>query len=237
MGLSIVSKKQLWDVEPTLPVDLDRPGLWHLKSIQDAMVFDSIGDVAGKRILEVGGGLSRLLPWLSRANECVLADPLDGRDGGPKRIPNAPYEVVAEEVGANQVLLDTLKPFDLVFSVSVVEHVPLDQLDGFFGGCRSVLKSGGRMIHLIDLYVTERLAETSLIERLRGYLRPLEEGFRPRDPSMIIEPSQLRFETWMATNPDNMMSLWNKSVPELRERRETHQSISLLMDYTKVHQS
>ena len=232
MSLSVVSKQQLWAAEAGLPPDLPRPPVWHLKSIQDAVAFDLIGDATGKRIVDIGGGDSRLLPWLSKQNDCVLADPLDGSGGGPKRLPETPsYEVVREAVGPNQDLLRHIEPFDIAFSVSVVEHVPTEELDGFFDACRLIIRPAGRMIHLIDCYLTTDAPNRILKDRIAGYVSPLRRGFKANDPSATIQPRRLRFEAWMATNPDNMMSRWNQSVPELRPVRETHQSITLLMDY------
>lgn len=235
MGLSVVSKKQLWQAESELPPDLGRPSMWHLKSIQDAILLVLIKEVEGLRVLEIGGGESRLLPWFATKNDCVLADPLDGRGGGPVRLDeSAPFQVVKEAVGPDQNLLQRIEGFDIAFSISVVEHVPINELDEFFDSCHSIIKTGGRMIHLIDCYVTGDAPDRPLMDRLNRYLTPLQRGFTARDPSTILEPGSFRFETWMATNPDNAMSRWNQSVPALRPMRETHQSVSLLMDYMKA---
>src|SRR6188508_3232810 len=54
-----------------------------LKSAQDAFVLSLLSGKSGLRILEVGGGNSRVLRAVAPGNECWNLDVFDGRAGGP----------------------------------------------------------------------------------------------------------------------------------------------------------
>jgi len=110
----------------------------------------------GLRVLEVGAGTGLLALFLSAHGVDVVAlepvgpawlefDALQeaARQISPWPLPRA-LRMGGEELAAEH------GPFDLVFSVNVLEHVP--DLDGLMRGMAAVLAPGGRMVHLCPNY-------------------------------------------------------------------------------------
>ena len=205
----------------------------HLKTWQDMAVYERIRGLEGKTIGEVGGGNSRILPKLAARNRCFNIDKFDGTHGGPKGAPA--HEGVQNRNTYLGEFSAELSPgeFDLLFSVSVLEHVPLAQGGPFIEDSLRVLKPGGQAIHAIDLYVgMVRDPDTTwqkMIDLYRGWLE------RP-DVVPLAAPTarDAVFHTSMASNPDQRMWLWNSYAPHLAKVRAERQSVSLLLAFSKA---
>jgi hypothetical protein len=93
-----------------------------LKVYQDLLVLSFIRDNLPQysRILEVGGGESRLIKYLKSDYECWNLDKLEGRGLGPTSIDETGFRLVRDYIGAFNQSLPVL--FDLVYSISVLEH-------------------------------------------------------------------------------------------------------------------
>ena len=236
--LKFVSKQEYWDVEDSgLLENIASDMPWHLKSIQDAIIFSHLHEVSNKVVAEVGGGDSRILPFLRKCNSCYNIDEFQGVGSGPSQ------EVVLDKVQNVKTMIgkfsELLKPdfFDIIFSVSVVEHVPTKELPNFFKDCKRILKPGGKMIHLIDVYLEDSFEENakSILPKLREYRSIFSQNlFTSPDPTSIITKKDLRFSTKFATNPDDIMNTWNKFSPKLKEKRSKSQNCSLVMIASKV---
>jgi len=130
-----------------------------LKRYQDLLVFTFIKDYIpeGSRILDVGGGISRLLSYFSQQYECWNIDKLEGIGNGPKGIGNRNYKLVKDYMGNfNEELPDNY--FDLVFSVSALEHVPQEDsvfFQNIIDDINRVLRPGGYSLHLFDIVFNE----------------------------------------------------------------------------------
>jgi SAM-dependent methyltransferase len=126
--------------------------------------------------------------------------------------------------------------FDFVVSVSVVEHVPLDSINAFFGDCARVLKPGGRMIHAIDTYLFDP-RDGSLAhvfqERIQAYLSLAE---RPDLGIKLVEKPRIdkdvRFSCRYATVPDNVLHEWNLKRPS--NKRAIGQVVSIKSEWIKT---
>ncbi|MBU0568822.1 class I SAM-dependent methyltransferase [bacterium] len=128
-----------------------------LKGIQDAWIISIMEErsqgSSGCKIAEIGGGDSRILLRLKNYNECWNIDKFEGLGQGPKKDPQMPgvrsmYSYMGdfdESVPSNY--------FDVVFSISVVEHVLNEKVEPFFADCCRILKPGGMMAHAIDVYI------------------------------------------------------------------------------------
>ena len=96
-----------------------------LKTYQDLLVMRFIQDYIpkGSRILDVGGGNSRMLKHFHKTYECWNLDKLEGIGNGPQAVKDVPYKLVRAYMGdfSNELPENY---FDLVFSISALEHVP-----------------------------------------------------------------------------------------------------------------
>lgn len=234
----IISKQEYWEWQDAGLVDAARIDL---KGIQDAYILSRLDGIRDSRILEVGGGNSRILTVLSddqHLNECWNADRFEGFGGGPRRSANAGRVRVAycflgefsDELPAEY--------FDFIVSVSVVEHVPTAELEAFMADSARVLKTGGQILHAIDLYVfdadSDHQYRQTMRDRVRSYLdfsdRP-DLRLRLREDPAVGD--DVHFRCSYASNTDLAMNQWNRSVPALRGVRQAAQSVSLKAEWRK----
>lgn len=126
-----------------------------LKIYQDLFVYSFIKQniKAGSRILDVGGGDSRILNYFKNDYECWNLDKLEGVGNGPTDIDISGFKLVYDYMGNfNQELPDNY--FDLVFSISTLEHVPQDDpqcYENIMKDINRVLRPGGFSLHCIDV--------------------------------------------------------------------------------------
>jgi len=129
------------------------PATCDLKVYQDYLTYCFIrrSVPGGARILEVGGGDSRILRFLSTEYECWSADKCEGFGNGPVQFTSPHYRTVFDYVGSfNRELPDAY--FDLVFSISALEHTPEDQevFANILADINRVLKRGRPSFHCFD---------------------------------------------------------------------------------------
>jgi len=231
----VISKTDLFGwVESGQPFD-PRFGL---KAIQDAFILSELGEKSGLRILEFGGGNSRVLPLLARRNECWNYDSFDGRSGGPSKVPKSRGIKIA--VGHMGDLSEAVPSgyFDVVFSISVVEHVPLAKLADVFRDCARVLKPGGTTLHAIDVYMFDALQpdhphNVRVRRTLDAYrTAATDAGFVLAEPERMLP--HFFFSSAYASNPDETMIAWNRAVPSLADLRKAAQSVSLKAIWRKA---
>lgn len=130
------------------------PGTCDLKVYQDYLVYLFIRNnlPPGARLLEVGGGYSRVLPFFSDAYECWNVDKCEGLGNGPVQFSSPHYRIVYDYMGnRNPELPDAY--FDCVFSISALEHSPEDQQvrENIYADIQRVLKPGGHSLHCFDI--------------------------------------------------------------------------------------
>lgn len=136
------------------PVD---PAVCDLKRYQDLLVFEFIKRHVpkGSRILEVGGGDSRILNYFWRDYECWNIDPLDGSGNGLRQLdPGGRYKLVQDFMGKFSPELPN-DYFDFVFSISTLENTGEDaqSMDNIQKDIHRVLKPGGYSFHLFDCVI------------------------------------------------------------------------------------
>jgi len=130
------------------------PSQCDLKVYQDLLVYSFLRDniSAGSKILEIGGGNSRILKAIHADYECWSLDKLEGLDNGPTVINADGFRLVRDYIGSfNAALPDGY--FDFVFSISVLEHVKETE-ENFGNICRDMarlLKPDGWSLHCFDL--------------------------------------------------------------------------------------
>jgi hypothetical protein len=140
--------------------DLQRS--WMLKAV--------LGNVAaGGRLAEIGAGEPLVAGLLSRLGyEVTVVDPYDGSGNGPRE-----YELFQRLYPDLAFVRDQFGPgtalergFDCVYSISVLEHVPLEAIGDVMTTLREVMGPGGASIHAVDHVLAGWGAEEHL-ERLR----------------------------------------------------------------------
>ncbi|MEW6287171.1 MAG: class I SAM-dependent methyltransferase [Chloroflexota bacterium] len=136
---------QIVRFEATLK-DVQRP--WAVKAI--------LGMVpVGSKILEIGGGEPLVSGFLQALGyQVTLIDPYDGSGNGPRE-----YERFKRTYPKVRILREYFRKdspslagetFDCIFSVSVLEHIPTQELQNLFDGIAQFLKPAGLSIHCID---------------------------------------------------------------------------------------
>jgi len=133
-------------------VDIDNTPI---KSYQDLLIMMMINEFIpnGGRLLEVGGVSSRILRHFSESHECWNIDKFEGLGDGPTKLEGRiyPFKVIQDYMGNfNEELPENY--FDLVFSISALEHV--EDENHYIPICDDidrVLKVGGMSAHLLDV--------------------------------------------------------------------------------------
>ena len=141
-----------WDIE--LFKKKLNPEQCSLKNYQDLLVFSFIKQFVpeGSRILDVGGGNSRIIKHFKKKYQCWNVDKLEGRGNGPRRIFKRGFRLVKDYMGNfNPELPDNY--FDFVFSISALEHVPEQDpklFKNILDDLNRVLKPGCYSLHCFD---------------------------------------------------------------------------------------
>ena len=228
--LKFVNKELYWSLlDRGLEKKLKKPGWpWHLKSIQDLVAFSFLEAEIDRKIAEIGGGNSRILPALAHANECTNIEKFEGADGGPAK--ETKFRKVRNVKCFVGEFSDQLaeSSFDILFSVSVVEHVTNPDMEAFIKDCHRILRPGGSMVHLVDMYLAPGRVDynRSRVELYRSAFD--SQLFQPTGELISGDDASLTFDVSYCTNPDNIMYEWNKVNPVLRPLRETSQSVTLI---------
>lgn len=195
------------------------------------MVYSSLQDLQGKNIAEIGGGDSRILRVLGSRNRCYNIEKFEGVDGGPSK------EIIIDGVENIHAFVGEWSDatpkcfFDVVFSVSVVEHVPQTALGQFLEEGVEMLKPGGLWVHAIDLYL-ENEPSAYWQDRYEQYRQWLDHP-KLQPVGEVVRHTPLRFHNDMASNPDHVMYKWGRIAPALNNLRQVAQSVSLFVSLRK----
>jgi hypothetical protein len=129
------------------------PAICDLKVYQDYLAYCFVrANVAkGSRVLEVGGGDSRVLRFLSKDYECWNVDKCEGLGAGPRGFTSRHFRIVYDYLGNSNPELPT-RYFDFVFSISALEHTPEDPAvrEAVRRDLERVSKPGSPSFHLLD---------------------------------------------------------------------------------------
>jgi SAM-dependent methyltransferase len=183
--------------------DVQRP--WVLKAL--------IGAVPpGSRLLEIGAGDPHVADILGRLGYAVtIVDPYDGRDRGPssfdaisKRYPDLSFVrgVFPEALG------EGVEPFDCIYSISVLEHIPTDEVESVCLSIRRFTKPGGFTIHAID-HVLHGIGDREHLDRLRRIASSL--GLEVRELDSRLELLEDDVETYFLSAEGH--NRWRGSLP------------------------
>jgi hypothetical protein len=128
-----------------------------LKDVQRPWAFKTILSRVprGGRLLEIGAGEPWIADLLSRLGyEVWIVDPYDGSGNGPED-----FARFSAECPQISFIRDQFSPrllqlpehsFDCIYSISVLEHIPIPGLHGVADAMRKFLKPTGFSIHAVD---------------------------------------------------------------------------------------
>jgi hypothetical protein len=131
-----------------------------LKDVQRPWAFKTISALLppGAHLCEVGAGTPYVAAALFEAGYRVtIVDPYDGSGNGPKE-----YETYCKQFPQLTFVRQQFGPempelhassFDAIYSISVIEHIPLPGIDSLVAGAQKYLKEGGLQVHAIDTVV------------------------------------------------------------------------------------
>ena len=204
---------------------------WTLKGIQDTFARAMLKGSKGLRICEVGGGISRVLPHYTKDNECWNIDKMEGRGNGPTEFDE---EEGVTRLDAYLGDFDTRledESFDVVFSLSVLEHIPDDAYHDCFKDMARILKPGGRMFHAIDIYIGDKPKTIDRVELYRHAHEVTRSGLKWLETPKL--PEAVRFRSTYASNPDHQLANWNRVAPTIRHIRERSMNCSIKAAWTR----
>ena len=130
------------------------PEYCDLKVYQDLLTFSFIiqNIKTESKILEVGGGESRILEYFKNDYECWNLDKFEGKGNGPLDFQSKEIKIVCDYAGNfNSELKDEY--FDFVFSISALEHTEINNFATYkniLQDMNRVLKPRGFSLHTID---------------------------------------------------------------------------------------
>lgn len=193
------SKKSHWrEFEPAAQSLLDKtpePESVDLKVYQDLFVASFIERFApkGARILEIGGGDSRILRHFSRGYECWNVDKLEGCGNGPKEADIENVKLVRDYMGNFSVELPD-SYFDFVFSISVLEHVPENEpglYRDILEDIARVSKAGCQNLHLVDVVYKQEAGFIWACDLLKDWLPKLAQTDWPSMQARMMKDDDL----------------------------------------------
>lgn len=209
-----------------------------LKYFQDAAAMAEIAAFARREggdrvsVADVGGDQSRLIPLLRGTRHTFDFSIIDTWS---ESVGNG--TLVEPDVGDDVTLLDCLlgtdackevvpdASFDVVTSISVVEHVPVDQLEPFFADCERICKPGGLVLHHVDIHLSDSPDST----RGAAYLETFGKVFGP--PERDVD--DWAFRAGYVSNPDDIMFRWGQRADNMAYRA-SRQAVDLVLRARKA---
>lgn len=232
----IITKRDFFDWTDKGLCSLDRQ---ELKNIQDGFVLSELASSRNAKILEMGGGVSRVLPRLDRSCELWNADRLEGDGNGPGvSNDDARIRLVKTFLGEFSAEMPS-EYFDAVFSVSVVEHIPESAIAAMVDDTIRILRPGGIAIHAVDLnigdadmqshvqFINQEKKIRNYLDATNGRLGKIQWLRTPTIKFPVIASATF------AANSVNTQYRWAKRFPQRRASREMSQSVSLKWGYRK----
>lgn len=206
-----------------------------IKAAQDAWVRQELGNASGLRVAEAGGGNSRVLRTLKEKNECWNIDKLEGIGAGPKagsfRQEEKIRQIYAFVGESSKEIPDNY--FDVVFSISVIEHIPLHGIAPYFRDIARILKPGGLSLHAFDYYIGDE-PRPSVDDNIALIIRESEAETNMRFIESPNVPRPLLFRSSYVSNSDLAMAVWNTMAPNLRNVRAACQAVTLKAAWRKI---
>ncbi|PKP81493.1 MAG: hypothetical protein CVT79_10440 [Alphaproteobacteria bacterium HGW-Alphaproteobacteria-18] len=192
---------------------------WSLKEFGFLFVFDKIRELNAKTVLEFGCGYSTSFSAALKAEGVALTlldDPLSnkGITGDEARLRNAQEAAAANGQTYVRGLLGEGRlssgTFDLISSVSVVEHIDDASMLDCVRDAMRLLRPGGVLINSIDIY-------TKSTRHIVWHNTCLAEGFRVEQPhnltwhfdghyATFLERADIRYKIYNSSRAPDVMN-------------------------------
>jgi hypothetical protein len=186
-----------------------------MKDVQRPWMFKALCGTLPRqgRLLEVGAGEPLVADLLAAlGHEVWVIDPYDGRAGGPadvEAIQRAyPRVNIVQGVFPRDVGDDKIGSFDAIYSISVLEHIPIAEVDGLCDGIRRFLTSNGATIHAID-HVLKGKGDAEHLDRLQRIVTNL--GISAAELGEVLARAAEDVETYFLSAEGH--NLWRGSLP------------------------
>ncbi|MGH8471065.1 MAG: class I SAM-dependent methyltransferase [Gammaproteobacteria bacterium] len=232
----MTTKKDYWHY---LDSGAAKPNRGTLKDVQDAFILYVLRGIEKKRILELGGGNSRVLPLLAERNECWNVDKFEGLGGGPvKARKGRGIRIIREYMGSFSDEIPS-RYFDYVISISAVEHIRHECFSASMRDCTRVLKPGGLMLHAIDVYLFDDINQHPHGTRQRSRLRlyrsvpEIVEGACEWIETPVVDENVTARASFAVNSVDELYK-WNASARALIDVREIAVSCNLEVGLQKA---
>jgi len=135
------------------------------RGLEYPWAFEALGPRAGMRVLDVGGSLAGLQFVLAQSGcEVVNVDPGEESRGRGWPVSEDTFARLNRAFHTHVTLKKCFlqdaglaaESFDRVVSVSVLEHVPEDDIAAILAEVKRVLKPAGRLVLTLDLFLNVR---------------------------------------------------------------------------------
>ena len=157
--ISLGNTRRLYAYKQSCPLDIG----FNIKSFDYAWLICNRTWKAGEKVLDVGGAYSDLPVFIQKTYACEtwvvddfgidVNDPFWARHQSPQehiaRHPEVRY--VLERVGDPRSSSLPAGTFDVVYSASVLEHVPAGLTRAVWQHMGALVKPGGELLHAIDV--------------------------------------------------------------------------------------
>lgn len=160
------------------------PRDWSIKEFGTLFCYDQILTTGARRVLEIGCGYNTFFAeqlhalgvdywYIDRSNDYL----------GIGKNEDLFYQAVAKRKSCGATFIDGLlgensaslptESFDLLFSISVVEHIDNSAMPVILNECRRILKFGGLSVHSIDIYPQSKKASLwNTYSKAAGFIVP-----------------------------------------------------------------
>ncbi len=159
LELSLADTHRFYQYKQTCPLELG----YGLKGFDYGWLLASHKWDGSDKVLDVGGAYSQLPLYIQRQYGCEtwvaddfgmdVNDPFWKRNREPQEYVSQHPEIkyILERVGDPQHSSLTQGYFDVVYSISVLEHVPFQYTPAVWRHLGQLVKPGGELMHAIDI--------------------------------------------------------------------------------------
>lgn len=202
-----------------------------LKIYQDLFMYTFIQNniKPGSRLLEIGGGESRIIRWLKKDYEIWNLDKLEGVGFGPKDLgEHTGFQLVKDYIGSFSSELPDYY-FDMIFSISTIEHIPEDHttVKRCIADIDRLLTRKGISVHCIDAFLhTDQIVVHPLVKQVlkvnKNARTILDFETISNDKDLWCLPAFAYYTRWYPLTkrrlrsfgkPFSMNLLWQKEIP------------------------